>query len=159
RGDDALRLREQTLALRKANLGPDDPDTLASMNNLAISYRIRGRHVKAAKLLKEALPRMKAQVGPDHPDTLACMRNLADIYQAQNRDGEALTLYEATLPLAKDKLGENNPKTLQVMNYLAWLLATAEDVKFRNPARAVELAAKAAEFSPEKPDFLTTLGV
>src|SRR5262249_39671908 len=35
---DALRLREQTLALRTATLGADHPDTLASMNNLANSY-------------------------------------------------------------------------------------------------------------------------
>src|SRR5262249_35206835 len=32
---DALKLREETLALRKAKLGPDDPDTLDSMSALA----------------------------------------------------------------------------------------------------------------------------
>ena len=35
---EALTLREETLALQKAKLGPDHPDTLSSMNNLAISY-------------------------------------------------------------------------------------------------------------------------
>ena len=35
---EALKLHEETLALRKAKLGPDHPDTLASMNNLANSY-------------------------------------------------------------------------------------------------------------------------
>ncbi len=35
---DALKLREETLALYKAKLGPDHPDTLRSMSNLAISY-------------------------------------------------------------------------------------------------------------------------
>ena len=35
---EALKLREETLALQKAKLGPDHPDTLMSMNNLAISY-------------------------------------------------------------------------------------------------------------------------
>ena len=32
---EALKLHEETLALRKAKLGPDHPDTLSSMNNLA----------------------------------------------------------------------------------------------------------------------------
>ena len=32
---EALKLGEETLALRKAKLGPDHPDTLWSMNNLA----------------------------------------------------------------------------------------------------------------------------
>ena len=38
----ASLLLEETLALRKAKLGPDHPDTLISMNNLAISYPTPG---------------------------------------------------------------------------------------------------------------------
>jgi hypothetical protein len=34
---DAVKLQEETLALQKAKLGPDHPDTLTSMNNLAYS--------------------------------------------------------------------------------------------------------------------------
>ena len=156
---DALRLREKTLSLRKAKLGADHPETLASMNNLAISYRILGRYAEAIKLLEEALPLMKAKVGRGHPRTLACMHNLADSYHAVDSDGEARKLYEAVLTLAKDELGENNAKTLLVTNNLAWLLATADNVTFRDPARAVELAAKAARLSPNSPDFSLTLGI
>jgi tetratricopeptide (TPR) repeat protein len=39
-----LKHHEQTLELRKAKLGPDHPDTLASMRNLANSYAALGRH-------------------------------------------------------------------------------------------------------------------
>ena len=35
----ALPLFEQRLALEKSNLGPDHPDTLRSMSNLAEAYR------------------------------------------------------------------------------------------------------------------------
>ena len=35
---DALKLREETLALMKAKLGPDHPHTLSGMNSLAQSY-------------------------------------------------------------------------------------------------------------------------
>ena len=55
----------------KAKLGPDHPDTLKSMNNLAISYAGLGRHAEALKLNEETLALMKAKLGPDHPDTLA----------------------------------------------------------------------------------------
>ena len=37
--DRALPLYEEMLTGRKAKLGPDHPDTLASMNNLAICLR------------------------------------------------------------------------------------------------------------------------
>jgi tetratricopeptide (TPR) repeat protein len=156
---EACELRKETLAGRQAKLGLDHHDTLASMNNLAISYRILGRHAEAVKLLEEARPRMEARVGPGNHRTLACMHNLADSYHALGRDGEARKLYEATLALAKDRLGESNANTLLVANYLAWLLATTDDVKLRDPARAVALAAKAAERSPKSPDLAKTLGV
>ena len=67
---EALKLREETLALRKAKLGPDHPDTLTSMNNLANSYPALGRHAEALKLHEETLALRKAKLGPDHPDTL-----------------------------------------------------------------------------------------
>ena len=155
---DALKLREETLALRKAKLGSDDPETLASMNNLAISYTVLGRHPEAVKLREETLALLKARHGPDHPRTLAAMHNLAESYQALGRYAEAESLYEETLALARAQLGPIHPKTLLVMNSLAWLLCTAEDAAFRNPARAVELAAKAAECSPKNAEFLSTLG-
>ena len=45
--DRALKLLEETLALRKAKLGPDHPDTLTSMNNLAIGYQAAGQNDRA----------------------------------------------------------------------------------------------------------------
>jgi tetratricopeptide (TPR) repeat protein len=87
------------------------------------------------------------------------MHNLAESYHALGRHAEALHLYEETLALAKAKLSPTHPKTLLVMNNLAWLLSTAEDVQFRDPARAVELAANAAQLSPKNADFSGTLGV
>jgi len=46
---------EQTLAIQKAKLGADHPNTLASMNNLANAYRAAGR-------LDQALPLYEAAV-------------------------------------------------------------------------------------------------
>jgi hypothetical protein len=77
---DALKLREETLALYKAKLGPDHPDTLMSMNNLAVSYTALGRHADALKLHEETLALMKAKLGPEHPSTLISMENLATSY-------------------------------------------------------------------------------
>ena len=70
---EALKLGEETLALRKAKLGPDHPDTLLSMYNLANFYEALGRHADALKLYEETLALRKAKLGPDHPDTLVSM--------------------------------------------------------------------------------------
>jgi tetratricopeptide (TPR) repeat protein len=52
--DDALKLPEKTLALKKAKLGPDHPDTLMSMNNLAFSDLASSRPGEALALLETA---------------------------------------------------------------------------------------------------------
>ena len=62
---------------RKAKLGPDHPDTLTSMNNLAVGYQDAGKLDLALPLYEETLKLMKAKLGPDHPDTLTSMNNLA----------------------------------------------------------------------------------
>jgi len=157
--EDALRLREETLKLQKAWLGVDDTNTLASMNNLGISYTLLGRHVEAVKLRKETLMLMQDRFGPKHANTLACKNNLAESYQAIGRLADALKLYEETLSQAYSTLSPDHPGTLLVMNNIAWLLATAEDKRFRDPARALTLATKAAHSSPKSADFWGTLGV
>ena len=43
------------LALRKAKLGPDHPDAMRSLNNLASCYSARGRHADALRLREEVL--------------------------------------------------------------------------------------------------------
>jgi hypothetical protein len=67
-------LYEETLALQKAKLGPDHPDTLASMNNLAHSYAALGRQADALKLREQTLALRKAKLGPDHPARIALLR-------------------------------------------------------------------------------------
>ena len=47
--------REETLALRKAKLGPRDPDTLQSMEDVGISYYTLDRHTEAMKLSEDTL--------------------------------------------------------------------------------------------------------
>src|SRR5262249_35039366 len=64
---EAFKLNEETLALRKARLGPQHPDTLVTMNNLADSYIAVGEMVKAGAILQETLAlreqRAKADAG------------------------------------------------------------------------------------------------
>jgi tetratricopeptide (TPR) repeat protein len=99
---EALALREATLALRKAKLGPDHPHTLQSMNNLAISYAGAGQNDRALKLREEALALRKAKQGPDHPDTLRSMGDLANSYEDLGRWDEALAACGRAIALGSD---------------------------------------------------------
>jgi tetratricopeptide (TPR) repeat protein len=125
RRDEALKLREEVLALRRAKLGPDHPDTIRSMADLANSYARAGRRDEALKLGEEALARRKAKLGPDHPDTLRTMAALANSYDEAGLRDEALRLREEVLSLRKAKLGPDHPGTLQSMINLAISYAAA----------------------------------
>ena len=50
--------------------GPDHPDTLWSMANLAVSQAVLGHHAEALELREEILALRKAKLGPHHPETL-----------------------------------------------------------------------------------------
>jgi serine/threonine protein kinase/tetratricopeptide (TPR) repeat protein len=154
---DALKLHEETLALRKAKLGPDHPYTLMSMNNLATSYYALGRYADALKLHEETLALDKAKLGPDHPDTLLSMHNLASSYYALGRHADALKLNEETLALKKAKLGPDHPDTLLSMDSLAFSYAAigrpADALKLRQET----LALRRVKLGPDHPDTLASM--
>jgi tetratricopeptide (TPR) repeat protein len=53
-----------------------------------------------------------------------------------------------------------NPRCLQAYQGIAWVLATAEDEKLRNPTEAIRLAEQACELTNyQQPGLLDTLGV
>lgn len=129
--DRALPLHEETLALKKANLGPDHPNTLTSMNNLAMGYQAAGKVDRALPLLEETLALMKVKLGPDTLITMNSMGNLASGYQAAGRLDRALPLLEETLALRKTKLDPDHPDTLISMGNLAAGYQAADKLDLR----------------------------
>src|SRR5262249_43508673 len=55
RMDEALALNRECLAGRQATLGPEDSDTLTSMNNLAVLLGWRGEWAESVQLLRQVL--------------------------------------------------------------------------------------------------------
>jgi tetratricopeptide (TPR) repeat protein len=115
----ATEEHERARAIYAKLAGPDDPDTLRSMNALASSYRALGRYPEAVGLYEETLARRKATLGPRHRDTLQSMQNLATIYADVGRHAEALRLREDVLALQRTVLGPNHPETISSMMNLS----------------------------------------
>ena len=59
---EALKLREETLALRKAKLGPDHPDTLNTMIGVAQSLVALDRPSESVAIIDDCLRRAKGRV-------------------------------------------------------------------------------------------------
>ena len=100
-------------------LGPHDPDTLASRNNLAGAYRASGRLDKAIALYEQTLEDSIRILGPDHPSTLTSRLNLAGAYRAAGRLDEAITLKEQILADAMRIMGPDSPGALAARLSLA----------------------------------------
>jgi Zn-dependent protease with chaperone function len=83
-----------------------------------------------------------------NPDSSDLYSMLGDLYYSNKNYAKTIKAYEQSIALASD-----NP---QVLNNLAWLYATCEVERFRDPKKALKLAEKAAEIE-KSPHILDTL--
>ena len=143
--------------LYSKHLGPDHPDTLRGMHDLARSYHDLGRYADAHKLCKETLALRKARLGPDHPDTLGSMSGLACSYAALGRHTDALKLREETLVRMKVKLGPDHPDTFWSMGSLADSYAALGRRADAFTLREETLTLRKARLGPEHPDTLVSM--
>jgi serine/threonine protein kinase len=110
---------KRALDLRQAFLGPDNPDTLASMDRLAEAYQLVGRDQEAIDLRQRRLESMKATLGPDHPETVAFMHSLAQAYKHAGQWDISVRLLEQLLDKRRTICGPTHPDTLATMFWLA----------------------------------------
>ena len=85
----------------------------------------------------------------DHPHDAQLYSLLGDIKYSRSEYAATVEAYETALHL--------DAQNVQVLNNLAWLYATCEDERFRNPPRALELARQAVELAPDAAHILDTL--
>jgi serine/threonine protein kinase/tetratricopeptide (TPR) repeat protein len=158
RNAEALRLFEETLALRKAKLGPEHPDTLKSMNSLANCWFVLGRRADALKLNEETLALQKAKLGPDHPDTHWTMDSLAKSYLTLGRPADALNLFEKNMALYKAKLGPDHRETLGSMSNVAMTYCALGRYGDAIKLGEETLAVQKAKLGPDHPETLRSMG-
>jgi tetratricopeptide (TPR) repeat protein len=119
RTDESLKLEEETLALGRKVNGPEHPETLKVMGNLALIYDRVGRRDEALKLREEVLALDRKVLGPEHPQTLGAMHVLAVAYAEAGRQEEALKLQEELLALSRKVLGPEHPGTAVALHHHA----------------------------------------
>jgi eukaryotic-like serine/threonine-protein kinase len=149
---------ERAVALFRAKLGTDHPETLKSMNDLAEIYRAAGKLDLALPLFEETLKFMKAKLGSQHRDTLTTVNNFANAYQDAGKLDLALPLYEETLKHMRATLGPQNSNTLIAMHNLAVAYKTAGKLDLALPLSEETLRLMKAKLGPEHPDTLKSAG-
>jgi len=153
----AVEVFQKALATRKAKLGPDHPDTLISMNELAWACQDSGQLAKAVTLYEETLEKSRAKLGPDHPDSVIVIHNLATAYQDRGQPAKAVTLLEETLQKQKAKLAPDHPFTLITMNNLARAYQANAELAKAVPLFEETVEKQKAKLGPDHPDTLTSM--
>ena len=138
---EAVPLQEKVRDYYLGTAGPEHPNTVDAMNNLARSYYYTSRRAEAVKLLEEALVVNRKVSGPEHPATLTTMQHLANAYDGAGRADQALKLREEVLALSRKVNGPEHSGTLMAMHNLANSYAQAgrrgEALKLREEVLAL----------------------
>jgi serine/threonine protein kinase len=119
----AQSLDQRAMEIRRRVLGPENPDTLRTVSNLAIVLQHEGDYAEAEKLDRETLDIRRRVLGPEHPDTLRSMINLATVLYHEGHYAEADKLDRETLDVQRRVLGPEHPDTLSSMHNLAAVLS------------------------------------
>ncbi len=70
-------------------LGPEHPNTLSTVNNLAILYWTQGKYEQAESLYQRALTTYERVLGPEHPDTVRTRENYTNLLQEMKKRTQA----------------------------------------------------------------------
>jgi tetratricopeptide (TPR) repeat protein len=157
RYEEAERLRRRALEGWEAKLGLKHPDTLATVDGLALVYNRQGRYEEAERLYLRALEGWEERLGPKHPDTLTTVQNLAIVYRRQGRYEEAERVYRRALEGWEEKLGPKHPNTLRTVQNLA--IVYRSQGRYEEAERLYRRALEGREekLGPRHPSTLTTV--
>jgi tetratricopeptide (TPR) repeat protein len=101
----------RALEIRNTVLGPEHPDTAASLNNLAALYWAMAVYDQALPFYQRALKIREKALGPEHPRTAISLNNLALLYQAMGAYDRPCPV-PAGLKIREKALGpEHRPRT------------------------------------------------
>jgi eukaryotic-like serine/threonine-protein kinase len=99
---EAIALFERVRDAQIAKLGPDNPHTATTVNNLAVAYWMTRQLDKSVPLFEDLVKRGEAALGRRHPEVQKNVANLGVCYKDAGRLKEAIPLLEEAHQTAKN---------------------------------------------------------
>ena len=115
---DAEAIHRRELEIRERMQGPEHPNTLDSVNDLAIVLSRLGKHDEAEAMHRQAVEIKEKVLGPEHPSTLNSMNSLAVSLSHLGKHGKTEKMHRRVLE-TKKILGPVNVYTLTSFHNLA----------------------------------------
>ncbi|KAF7556460.1 hypothetical protein G7Z17_g1466 [Cylindrodendrum hubeiense] len=153
--DLAMQLKE--LTLRRSALGSDHPDTVASMEKLALIFENQRNYKEAEGIHRQILAVLCKVSGPEHPITLAKMNSLALVLKVQGEYIEAKRMLKQILELRQTILGKEHLDSLATMNDLALACYDLGDLHDAENMNRQALALRKEILGEEHYDTITSM--
>jgi hypothetical protein len=99
----AEELDSKTLEIRRRVLGPEHPDTLDTISDIAAMYQRQGNYALAETYAARARAGRRHALGPEHPETMASAADLALAYLSQGK-------FAGSEPLAREAIDFNRKR-------------------------------------------------
>ena len=115
---DEITLLESALEINRSELGDRHPDTVISLNNLALLYQSMGQYERALPLFESALEIYRSELGDRHPSTAGSLFNLAGLYYNTQQYHQALSFIQQALQIYISTLGSDHPTTQSSKSWL-----------------------------------------
>lgn len=119
-------LMRRVLAIGEQEFGPDNPQIIVALNNLAHLLKSTNRFSEAETLMRRALSIEEKTFGPTRPDISIRLNNLAMLLQATKRPDEAERLMRRALTIDEENFGPMHASVATDLNNLAGLLQDSE---------------------------------
>ncbi|MSV28375.1 MAG: tetratricopeptide repeat protein [Bryobacterales bacterium] len=144
----------RALAARERVLGAEHPDTLGSVNNLALLLERKGDYGEAEPLCRRAREVIERVLGAEHPGTLRCANDLGFLLAKMGKYDEAEMLDRRVLEARERVLGTEHPDTIVSVNNLAGILYRKGEYGAAEPLQRRALEASERVLGPEHPQTL-----
>jgi tetratricopeptide (TPR) repeat protein len=149
--EDARPLYENALAIREKVLGPEHPDTVESLNNLACMLRDHGDLAGSRTLHERALVIAEKVLGPEHPKMAGNLNILAGLLRDLGQMDEAEPLFRRAIAVGEKSRGAEHSLTRRYQSHYASLLLMTDRVADALQLGEAALATHDKVLSPDHP--------
>ncbi len=153
----AQELFERSAAIRRRVLGPENAETLRSVDDLAWILNQEGHTAEAEKLQLETVDTRRRVFGTQNLETLKSMSNLAWTLDREGHYAEAEKLEREVLDLRRRAVKSDDRETAATMNNLAATLGHEGHYAEAEKLKRATLDLRRRILGPDHPETLTAM--
>ncbi|KGO41142.1 Tetratricopeptide-like helical [Penicillium expansum] len=154
---EAKALLDECLEAHERNLGPEHPETLASVSNLGSVLRKQGKYKEAKAMHLRVLEGREKALGLEHPDTLDSVSKLGSVLRRQGIYKEAEAMHRRVFESREKALGLEHPDTLDSISKIGSVLRREGKYKEAKEMYYRALEGREKALGLEHPKTLTTV--